>query len=215
MIDTIIFDFDGTVMDTNKVIIASWQHTYNTLTGHDGDLKYILKTFGEPLEYSLNNAFPDVPTEKSVQIYRSFHRENFGPMIEVFPGMRSLLKEVKVRGYKTGIATSRVRQTLHQGLQQYDIEKYFDAMVSAEDVTEHKPAPETLIKILNTLGSKPENAVMIGDTMPDILCAKNAGVTSILVAWTASLAGKKIKDFARNEAPDFIIETPEDLFEII
>ncbi|MGI6766649.1 MAG: HAD family hydrolase [Lentihominibacter sp.] len=215
MIDTIIFDFDGTVMDTNKVIIASWQHTYNALTGSDGNLEYILGTFGEPLEYSLNTAFPDVPTEKSVEIYRSFHRENFGPMIELFPGVRNLLEEVKVRGYKTGIATSRVRFTLHQGLRQYGIEKYFDALISAEDVTEHKPAPETLFKVLAKLDSKPENAIMIGDTMPDILCARNAGVKSVLVAWTVSLAGKKIEDFAEGEAPDFIIEKPESLFEII
>ncbi len=215
MIDTIIFDFDGTVMDTNKVIIESWQHTYNTLAGHDGDMEYILATFGEPLEYSLKNAFPDVPTEKSLEIYRSFHRENFGSMIEVFPGVRKLLEEVKTRGYKTGIATSRVRFTLHQGLQQYDIEKYFDALVSAEDVTEHKPAPETLLKVLDMLESKPEKAVMLGDTMPDILCARNAGVKSVLVAWTASLQGKRIEDFAEGEAPDYIIERPEDLFEII
>ena len=92
MIDTILFDFDGTVMDTNKVIIESWQHTYRTLTGHDGNVDYILATFGEPLELSLENAFPDVPVDESVNVYRTWHRDNFMTMIELFPGIMDLLK---------------------------------------------------------------------------------------------------------------------------
>ena len=65
-ITTIVFDFDGTVMDTNEVIIRSWQHTYRTLTGHEGELTYILSTFGEPLDLSMENAFPKVPVDESV-----------------------------------------------------------------------------------------------------------------------------------------------------
>lgn len=87
MIDTLIFDFDGTLMDTNGVILRSWQHTYRTLTGHEGDEEYILRTFGEPLELSLKNAFPDVPVEKSVDIYRTWHADHFSEIISLFPGV--------------------------------------------------------------------------------------------------------------------------------
>ena len=216
MIDTVLFDFDGTIMDTNDVIIGSWQHVYRTLRGgKEGDLEYILSTFGEPLEYSMKKSFPEVPKEEAVQIYRDWHHEKFLDMIKIFPGVTEMLKEVKSRGYKTGIATSRLRKTLHMGLEKYDLFKYFDAIVAVEDIEEGKPAPDTIFKVLGKLDSKPETAIMVGDSRLDILCAHNAGVPSVLVGWSATLAGKTKEDFAPGEAPDFIIQKPEDLLEII
>ncbi|MCR5033830.1 MAG: HAD-IA family hydrolase [Clostridia bacterium] len=215
MIDTVVFDFDGTIMDTNDVIIGSWQHVYRTLRGKEGDLDYILSTFGEPLEYSMETSFPEVPTEESVKIYRDWHRERFLDMIKLFPGITEMLQEVKARGCKMGIASSRLRLTLEQGLDKYDLHKYFDAIVAVEDTENPKPAPDIVLKTLELLDAKPENAVMVGDSRLDILCARNAGVPSVLVGWSATLAGKTKEDFAPGEAPDFIIDQPADLLELI
>ena len=215
MIDTLIFDFDGTLMDTNGVILRSWQHTYRTLTGHEGDEEYILRTFGEPLELSLKNAFPDVPVEKSVDIYRTWHADHFSEMISLFPGVSEMLKEAKSRGYKMGIATSRVEETLYEGLQKYDLTDLFDEIVTVEEVSSHKPDPECIFKVLEKLGSNPENAVMVGDSRLDMMCAKNAGVKAVLVAWSLSLKGMALGDFPEAEAPDSIIRTPMELFDIL
>lgn len=215
MIDTVVFDFDGTIMDTNDVIIGSWQHVYRTLRGKEGDLDYILSTFGEPLEYSMETSFPEVPMEESVKIYRDWHRERFLDMIKLFPGITEMLQEVKARGCKMGIASSRLRLTLEQGLDKYDLHKYFDAIVAVEDTENPKPAPDIVLKTLELLDAKPENAVMVGDSRLDILCARNAGVPSALVGWSATLAGKTKEDFAPGEAPDFIIDQPADLLELI
>ena len=215
MIDTVVFDFDGTIMDTNDVIIGSWQHVYRTLRGKEGDLDYILSTFGEPLEYSMETSFPEVPMEESVKIYRDWHRERFLDMIKLFPGITEMLQEVKNRGYKMGIASSRLRLTLEQGLGKYDLGKYFDAIVAVEDTENPKPAPDIVLKTLDLLDAKPENAIMVGDSRLDILCARNADVQSVLVAWSATLAGKTKEDFPPGEAPDFIIDQPSDLLEII
>ena len=97
-IDTVLFDFDGTVMDTNNVILMSWQHTFRTLRGREEDREVIVKTFGEPLELTMKKFFPEVPAEEALEVYRSFHRDNFGELINLFPGMRELLAEVKRRG---------------------------------------------------------------------------------------------------------------------
>ena len=215
MIDTVVFDFDGTIMDTNDVIIGSWQHVYRTLRGKEGDLKYILSTFGEPLEYSMMTSFPEVDVEESVKIYRDWHRERFLDMIKLFPGITEMLQEVKARGYKTGIASSRLRLTLEQGLNKYDLGKYFDAIVAVEDTENPKPAPDIVLKTLDLLDAKPENAIMIGDSRLDMVCAHNAGVPAVLVSWSATLAGKTKEDFAPGEAPDYIIDKPSDLLEII
>ncbi len=215
MIDTVLFDFDGTIMDTNDVIIGSWQHVYRTLRGEEGDLDYILSTFGEPLEYSMEKSFPEVSTEESVRIYRDWHRERFLEMIRLFPGVEEVIREVKARGFKTGISSSRLRITLEQGLNKYDLGKYFDVVVAVEDTENPKPAPDIALKTLELLDSKPENAIMVGDSRLDILCARNAGVPSVLVGWSATLAGKTKEDFAPGEAPDYIIEKPEELLCII
>ena len=215
MIDTVLFDFDGTIMDTNDVIIGSWQHVYKTLRGKEGDLTYILATFGEPLEYSMETSFPEVSKEESVKIYRDWQKDHFLDMIHLFPGVEEMLAEVKARGYRTGIATSRLSESLHRALSHFDLYKYFDAIVAVEDIEEAKPAPDTIYKVLDKLNAHPENAIMVGDSRLDILCARNAGVPSILVGWSATLAGKTKEDFAPGEAPDFIIQKPEELFEII
>jgi pyrophosphatase PpaX len=215
MIDTVIFDFDGTIMDTNDVIIGSWQHVYKTLRGEEGDLDYILSTFGEPLEYSMENSFPEVSMEESVKIYRDWHRERFLDMIKLFPGITEMLQEVKARGYKTAIASSRLRVTLHQGLDKYDLGKYFDTVVAVEDAENGKPAPDIVLNTMERLDSKPETSIMVGDSRLDILCAHNAGVPCVLVGWSATLAGKTKEDFAHGEAPDFIIQKPADLLDII
>jgi pyrophosphatase PpaX len=215
MIDTVIFDFDGTIMDTNDVIIGSWQHVYKTLRGEEGDLDYILSTFGEPLEYSMENSFPEVSMEESVKIYRDWHRERFLDMIKLFPGITEMLQEVKARGYKTAIASSRLRFTLNQGLEKYGLEQYFDTVVAVEDAENGKPAPDIVLNTMERLDSKPETSIMVGDSRLDILCAHNAGVPCVLVGWSATLAGKTKEDFAPGEAPDYIIQKPADLLDII
>ncbi len=212
--DTVLFDFDGTIMDTNNVIIMSWQHTFRTLENREEDVAKLAQTFGEPLEYTLRKFFPEVPVEESIEIYRSFHRDNFGELITLFPGMKELLAEVKARGYKTALVTSRVGDTTRQGMEKYQIAEYFDAVVAAEDTTRHKPDPQPVNVALEKLGSKAENAVMLGDTLFDIMCARNAGVKSVLVSWSFALGGKTMEELGGN-APDYMIYNPEELFDIL
>lgn len=210
--DTILFDFDGTVMNTNEVILRSWQHTFQTIENRQEDEAKIIETFGEPLEVTMRKFFPDMPVDEAVEIYRSYHRDNFGDLITVFPGMKELLAEVKRRGYKTGLVTSRLLHTTKQGLEKYELEEYFDVVVTADDTKKHKPDPEPINIALAKLHSAPETSIMLGDTMFDLLCAKNAGVASVLVSW--SLALQAGDDFGE-AAPDHIIEKAEDLLELL
>ena len=211
-IDTVIFDFDGTVMDTNNVILNSWQHTFRTLENREEKPETIIKTFGEPLELTMKNFFPDVPVEESIAIYRSYHYDNFGKLISVFPGMKELIRELKDKNYKLGLVTSRLRKTTMQGLEAYDLLPYFEVIVTADDTTKHKPDPEPLNIALEKLGAAPENSVMVGDTMFDILCARNAGVKSVLVSWSMAVTEEEKNGPDR---PDYISEKAEDLKEIL
>ena len=210
--DTVLFDFDGTVMDTNNVIIQSWQHTFRTLENREEDLDKIIKTFGEPLEVTMRNLFPHVPVEESIAIYRSYHYNNFGELISVFPGMKELIRELKGRGCKLGLVTSRLRKTTMQGLEKYGLAEFFDAVVTADDTSKHKPDPEPVNIALEKLGSRPENSIMVGDTMFDILCARNAGVKSVLVSWALAVTEEEKNG---PDGPDHTIEKAEELLALI
>lgn len=213
-IDTVLFDFDGTIMDTNNVILMSWQHTFKTLENREEDESKLTATFGEPLERTLERFFPDVPVEESIKIYRNYQRSNFSELITLFPGMKELVMKCKARGYKTGLVTSRLKITAMEGLDKFDLEKYFDVIITPEDTDKHKPDPAPVNIALERLGSKPENAVMLGDTLFDIQCSHNAGIGAVLVSWTMALAGKTKEDLGE-DAPDYIINSPDELFDII
>lgn len=213
-IDTVLFDFDGTIMDTNDIILQSWQHTFRTLENREEDESILTATFGEPLNKTIARFFPKVPVEESIEIYRDFQRENFRELITLFPGMKELVMKLKACGYKTGLVTSRLRNTAMEGLEKFDMTKYFDVIVTPEDTDKHKPDPEPVNIALERLGSEASSSVMLGDTMFDILCARNAGVSPILVSWSLALEGKTKEDLG-SDAPDHIIHTAEELFEII
>ena len=213
--DTILFDFDGTIMDTNDVIIQSWQHTYRTYRGEEGDEDVILGTFGETLEYTMKNLFPEVPLEEALLVYRTYQRENFLKDISLVPGIIELLDELKDRGCLMAMVTSRLRYTTDQALDAFDLNKYFQYVVTADEVTRAKPDPQCVEMALEKLGSSPQRSIMTGDTIHDILCAKNAGITSVLVDWSITLGGKRREDFPADEVPDHIITDPMQLLELL
>ena len=215
MIDTILFDFDGTIMDTNQVIIDSWQETFRKLENREEDLDVILATFGEPLEGTMRGFFPDIPLEESLPIYRDYQRDNFLSSIHLFPGIRELLDELLQRQVKLALVTSRLKFTTDQALEKYDLGKYFGYVVTADDVTRHKPDPQSIEIALEKIGSVPERSVMIGDSKYDIMCAHNAGVRSVLVAWSMTLAKELKHGFPPEYTPDRIIEDPRQVLELI
>jgi pyrophosphatase PpaX len=211
-INTVLFDFDGTLMDTNQIIIESWQHTFRTVEGKERPLESIISTFGEPLFVTMEKLLPQVTVEEGAAIYRGYLKKNYTELISPFPGMVELVKELKQQNYKTGLVTSRMKETTRQGLDQFGLADYFDCVITCEDVVKHKPDPEPIYIALERLSAKKSETIMLGDSIFDILCAKNAGVKSVLVSWQMSLTEE---DIMGPDGPDYTIEKAEDLFAIL
>ena len=221
-ITTILFDFDGTVADTNQLILESWQAVYRERTGKDGDEEYIFSTFGEPLYLSMEKAFPDFDVEETVQIYREFQKDIFDSAIKAFPGIVDLISGLHDKGYKIGIVTSRLKPSTIRGSEIIGVKDYIDAFVTVEDTDKSKPDPEPALLCLEKLRSKAEESIMVGDSAFDMGCGKNAGMTTVMVGWSeaAKSEGSVAKESAGDDerdifTPDHIIKNPEDLWGIL
>lgn len=207
-IDTILFDFDGTLMDTTNVIMQSWQHVFKTITGKEGDEKRILSTFGGVLEDCLSSMFPHEEVDTLVKIYRGYHNDHFLNLIGFYPGVEDMLTEVRSREYRTALVTSRLKKTTMMAVEKFDLDKYFDTILTANDCEKHKPDPAPINMTLSKLNSYHESAIMIGDTYNDLLCAKNAGVRSVMVGWAPAIDWHSVKE---DPLPDFLIDSPMEL----
>jgi pyrophosphatase PpaX len=211
-IDTVLLDFDGTLMDTNDLVFQSWQYAFRTLTGSDGPTDEILRSFGEQIEYTAGRFFPGRDKNETVQAYRTYHNEKFEDSIKLFPGMMELLDELKAEEYTLGLVTSRLHRTAKRGMEKFDLFRYFDSFVTVEDTENPKPDPAPILLSLDNLGKAPENAIMVGDTLHDIRCARNAGVLSALVSWTLAVPEDKRTGA---DKPDFIVGEPAELIGIL
>ena len=212
MINTVLFDFDGTLVNTNDAIIASWQHTYKHYTGREASLERITSCFGEPLLVTMAREFPGVEPEKSAEVYRRFQVENTDELVKVFDGIPELLEALKEEGYRIAIVTSRTRESANRYLDMLGIGGYFEDMVSCDDTHAHKPNPEPILLCLAKLGITKDEAIMIGDSPFDMKCANNAGVKSVLVDWRITSDNASLIDDAR---ADFEIAKPLDLMTVL
>jgi len=208
----ILFDFDGTLVNTNDVILASWQHTYKHYLGHEVEQERITACFGEPLLVTMAREFPGVDPQDAADVYRQFQLKHADIMVKIFPGIRELLAALKEAGYVLGIVTSRTRSSALRYLDMFGIGTYFDNLVTCDDTTAHKPDPEPILLALEKLGADADEAIMIGDSPFDIKCANNAGVDGVMVGWRITCDDASLIDDAK---ADYHIEEPVDLLKLL
>lgn len=194
----VLFDLDGTLIDTNKLIIDSFKHTYKKHLGRDVEESEILLHFGEPLRttlerYSKNNV------DELYNTYIEYNESTHDSTVSLCCNIKECLEALREMGCVLGVVTAKRAPIAIRGLELFDIKKYFSAIVTLHDTENHKPHPEPILKALSLLGAKPEEALMVGDSVFDMKCAHNAGVKAVLVSWGA--ATEHITD----EKPDYAV----------
>ena len=209
----IIWDFDGTIACTNDIIIESWQATFRRYLGRELPVRDVEATFGETLVHTIGEKIPGEDPAEVMGYYRDYQYAHCEGRVYVFDGIKEVLEELKRRGCKQGVATSRTAKSFHKYMKSFGLDGIMDVVVSMEDVTRHKPDPESVEKVLEKFGADPDDAIMIGDTKYDVGCANNAGVDSVLVGWShyvdeASMAADGFE-------PTYRIDSPAQLLDII
>ena len=202
MLSAVLFDFDGTLVDTTEMIHQSMRHATSSVLGReDIPRETLLANVGQPLprQMELLNA---EKAELLLEAYRSHHEEHHDALIGEFPGVDRSLSRLQAAGIKVAIVTSKRRPSVEMALDNFPaLRNVVDRFVTMEDTTEHKPHPEPLLRGLELLGGVPkERAAYVGDSPFDVEAAKAAALTSVAVSWGAFSEGR-----LREAEPDHLV----------
>lgn len=213
MVKAVLFDLDGTLIDTNELIYNSFEKTFKDLLGLSLKKEDIIKFFGIPLKEAFVPYFKEGEEEKimnSIKYYRDINEEIHDNMCFAFDGVKDMLNGLKERGIKIGIVTSKREDLAIRGMKIAGIYDYMDVIITPEKTTLHKPNGEPAEAACNLLGIEPKEAIMVGDSSYDILCGNSAGCKTCAVEYSI-IDIEKLKEVN----PDYIIKKPIEILDIV
>ncbi len=184
--ELLVFDWDGTLMDSAPAIVASIQESCRDLGLPVPERERAAHVIGLGLKDALAYAVPELPPSdygKLAERYR-YHYLSRDPGLALFPGMREMLARLKQQGRRLAVATGKTRAGLDRVLEALQLKQVFDASRCADE-TQCKPHPAMLHELMQELLVPPEATLMIGDTAHDLQMAVNAGVQALAVSYGA------------------------------
>lgn len=204
----VLFDLDGTVVDSGAIILASMRHATREVLGREyGDEELLASVGGPGLEAQMAAFAPD-RIDELVRVYRA-HNEPLHEELEACAGMADVLVRLKEEGRRLGIVTAKRRSTVELAFAQVPLAHLFETVVGGDETERHKPDPEPLLLAAERMGADPAASAYVGDSPYDIRAAKAAGMHAIGVSWG------RIHDRASLEAeePDAVVDSAEELLE--
>ncbi len=212
----VLFDYDGTIVDSAKMIVKGAIEAFRMCGLPDPDPNKVRENIGKPLATALDAYAPEgyeVNPEMISNAYRKWYAEQgrLGLQDEpLFPGMFKLINDLKInKEFHIGVATNKSRIALNNGLKKHNLINIFDITLTMDEA-KAKPDPDMAIQAMSILNIEKRSTIIVGDTINDIGLGVNAGINSIGVAW-----GYNSIEMLRNEGADFIIKDSEELFDTI
>lgn len=212
----VLFDFDGTVVDTIPLIMETFKYVFITLTGKEADNDYLLSTIGEPLEKTFS--ILDISQQNmALEHYFEYNKTRLKYGVGIFNGMFQTIKQIKSQGGITGLVTAKRFSSAIITIKQFELEELFDVIITRESTKRHKPLPDPIFEGLRQIKNKfPElenistdQTIYIGDSIHDLKSAKAAKVAAGIVDWT--YMNKKI---LRECDPEHWIYSPQEIIEL-
>lgn len=206
-IGCILFDLDGTLIDTTPLILESFKHTFFQHFKIEKQDEELYEYLGIPLRQPFEKLYPD-QVDMLLNTYREYNVSRHDECVSIFIGIYQLLEECRRKGVRLGVVTSKRRELAMRGMELFGLYRFMDVFIGYEDTTIHKPEGEPVLKAMRELGILDGSKVLyVGDSPYDILCAKNAGVKSAAVTGWSYIPRKELLAFS----PDFCIQSPAEL----
>lgn len=204
----VIFDLDGTVLNTDTLIFKSFEHTFKKFfPKHQLTQEELLSFLGPTLKASFSK-YTDDKVEECIHCYREYNHAHHEDYVTIYPHVVEVLEELKSKGYPLVIVTSKAKDAAMIGLNLFNLTQYFDVILGMEDVKNQKPDPEGINKALEKTNCV--KGVMIGDNKSDILAGKNANIYTIGVKWSP----KGYQEMAELN-PDLLIDDMEEVVKFV
>ena len=207
---TLLFDMDGTVVNTDELIVQTFFTLYDMYKdGQRRDRKDIYYFSGPPIRETLKKEFPDLDSQF---IWDEFHRiswDYYPKYILPFEGVKETLIKLKEKGIKLGIVTNKIHKTTQYCLDILSLNGLFDVIIGFDDVNKGKPHQEGILKAMQLFNENDKNKVLyVGDNVSDYLTAENAGVDCALLYWGPRNIGEEAQ-------PKYKLQSFKELEEII
>ena len=197
---------DGTLTQTNQLIYDSFNYIAQKYAGKTYSIPEITAMFGPPEEEALLAIVRPEQIHEVMKDYLSFYRAHHNELARLYPGMENILRSLKESGKLLALFTGKGTATAMITLQEFHIEKYFDFVVTGNDVVKHKPSSEGLLKIMEHFALMPDELLMVGDAVSDVKAAHEAGVKIAAVMWDSYAKEKVLQmktDFVFNDTKGF------------
>ena len=207
----IIFDLDGTLVDTAPDVLQSANHTLRKLGMREITLEEARRSIGPGPDNFARIVLPEGQLhryDEFIRLFRQHYRDHCLDTTRPFPGVPEVLEALV--GVPKAVASNKPREYTQAILQALELSRHFDTVVGPEDVARVKPAPDMLLLAARRLGVDPAQTLMVGDTDNDVLAARSAGMPVCAVTW-----GYSPEEHLRSLHPDFLIDEPFQLLEIV
>jgi pyrophosphatase PpaX len=204
----VLFDLDGTVVDSGAIILASMRHATREVLGRDFEDAELMQAVGGPGLEAQMAVFAPERVDELVRVYRA-HNEPLHDELEACAGMEDVLVRLHEQGRRLGVVTAKRRSTVELAFATVPIAHLFETVVGGDETEKHKPDPEPLLLAAKRMGVVPTDCAYVGDSPFDIRAAKAAQMYAVAVTWGRIHDRSKLE----REEPDAIVDTAEELFE--
>jgi pyrophosphatase PpaX len=209
-IKTMLFDLDGTILDTNELIIRSFIESLQGVVPEGFGREHIIPSMGQPLADQMRQFSGLEEVSHLVAAYREVNLRLHDELVKPFDYVNEVLEALHSKGIQIGVVTTKMRLTTERGLKYVGIYDYVDAIVTIDDVENPKPHPEPVSKAVGLLGADPATTIMVGDSTVDMKSAVAAGTIAVGVAW--SLKGEQI---LKEAGAHHVINDMRDLYSFV
>jgi pyrophosphatase PpaX len=203
--DPVVFDLDGTVVDTVELIVRSFRYATSTVLGEVLPDELILSGVGRPLRAQMEGLSTE-HAQELYDVYREYNHRRHDELIRGYEGVSEVLDALRRAGKRLGIVTSKSADTTQMAFRAVGLREHFEVVVTASDTAEHKPSPVPLRLCLERFGARADGALYVGDSPVDIAAGRAAGMTTAAVAW-----GVFGPEALLASGPDYWLDEPKEL----